>query len=245
MSHAAPIQPGSGATPESRGNDANTDGFPRGRQRRSLTNPLLPRLNTSFIAFTDTITTVGDMRLKIDIAGLRVLPGGRACPFRSTRTARRCSSAAADRTAFARRESRPSEASSQAPRDPGFPHGISLVRKPPGPGWADGSTTTVPRRTPPGSCSSSHTTTPAACTRSRDPDRVRSLRGQDVWSCHGKDDQTSDVLLADFRVVTRMGRSGQAKNRSRSLITPMFAVFRRPRKNATHAVEAPERIRQK
>ncbi|HEX9226610.1 MAG TPA: glutamine synthetase family protein, partial [Arthrobacter sp.] len=29
------------------------------------------------IAFTDTITTVGDMRLKIDIAGLRVLPGGR------------------------------------------------------------------------------------------------------------------------------------------------------------------------
>jgi glutamine synthetase len=30
------------------------------------------------IAFTDTITPVGDMRLKIDIAGLRVLPGGRA-----------------------------------------------------------------------------------------------------------------------------------------------------------------------
>ncbi|BCW68442.1 glutamine synthetase [Arthrobacter sp. NicSoilB4] len=30
------------------------------------------------IAFTDTITTVGDMRLKIDISGLRVLPGGRA-----------------------------------------------------------------------------------------------------------------------------------------------------------------------
>lgn len=30
------------------------------------------------IAFTDSITTVGDMRLKIDIAGLRVLPGGRA-----------------------------------------------------------------------------------------------------------------------------------------------------------------------
>ena len=30
------------------------------------------------IAFTDTITTVGDLRLKIDIAGLRVLPGGRA-----------------------------------------------------------------------------------------------------------------------------------------------------------------------
>ncbi|MET3920870.1 hypothetical protein [Arthrobacter sp. UYEF20] len=29
-------------------------------------------------AFTDSITTVGDMRLKIDIAGLRVLPGGRA-----------------------------------------------------------------------------------------------------------------------------------------------------------------------
>jgi glutamine synthetase len=30
------------------------------------------------IAFTDTITPVGDMRLKIDIAGLRVLPGARA-----------------------------------------------------------------------------------------------------------------------------------------------------------------------
>ena len=30
------------------------------------------------IAFTDSITPVGDMRLKIDIAGLRVLPGGRA-----------------------------------------------------------------------------------------------------------------------------------------------------------------------
>ncbi|MDP9983918.1 glutamine synthetase [Pseudarthrobacter oxydans] len=30
------------------------------------------------IAFTDSITTVGDMRLKIDIAGLRVLQGGRA-----------------------------------------------------------------------------------------------------------------------------------------------------------------------
>jgi glutamine synthetase len=30
------------------------------------------------IAFTDGITTVGDMRLKIDIAGLRVLQGGRA-----------------------------------------------------------------------------------------------------------------------------------------------------------------------
>lgn len=30
------------------------------------------------IAFTDTITPVGDMRLKIDIAGLRVLQGGRA-----------------------------------------------------------------------------------------------------------------------------------------------------------------------
>ncbi|GAA1275088.1 glutamine synthetase family protein [Arthrobacter pascens] len=30
------------------------------------------------IAFTDNITPVGDMRLKIDIAGLRVLPGGRA-----------------------------------------------------------------------------------------------------------------------------------------------------------------------
>lgn len=30
------------------------------------------------IAFTDNITTVGDMRLKIDIAGLRILPGGRA-----------------------------------------------------------------------------------------------------------------------------------------------------------------------
>lgn len=29
-------------------------------------------------AFTDTITTVGDMRLRIDIAGLQVLPGGRA-----------------------------------------------------------------------------------------------------------------------------------------------------------------------
>ena len=30
------------------------------------------------IAFTDSITTVGDMRLKIDTAGLRVLQGGRA-----------------------------------------------------------------------------------------------------------------------------------------------------------------------
>lgn len=30
------------------------------------------------IAFTDSITPVGDMRLRIDIAGLRVLPGGRA-----------------------------------------------------------------------------------------------------------------------------------------------------------------------
>lgn len=30
------------------------------------------------IAFTDSITTVGDMRLKIDIAGLRVLQGGQA-----------------------------------------------------------------------------------------------------------------------------------------------------------------------
>lgn len=30
------------------------------------------------IAFTDTITTVGDLRLKIDIEGLRILPGGRA-----------------------------------------------------------------------------------------------------------------------------------------------------------------------
>ena len=30
------------------------------------------------IAFTESITPVGDMRLKIDIAGLRVLPGGRA-----------------------------------------------------------------------------------------------------------------------------------------------------------------------
>lgn len=30
------------------------------------------------IAFTNTITPVGDMRLKIDVAGLRVLPGGRA-----------------------------------------------------------------------------------------------------------------------------------------------------------------------
>ncbi|MET4134779.1 glutamine synthetase family protein [Pseudarthrobacter sp. PvP090] len=30
------------------------------------------------IAFTDSITTVGDLRLKIDIAGLRVLQGGRA-----------------------------------------------------------------------------------------------------------------------------------------------------------------------
>jgi glutamine synthetase len=30
------------------------------------------------IAFTDTITTVGDMRLKIDVSGVRVLPGGRA-----------------------------------------------------------------------------------------------------------------------------------------------------------------------
>lgn len=30
------------------------------------------------IAFTDNITPVGDMRLKIDVAGLRILPGGRA-----------------------------------------------------------------------------------------------------------------------------------------------------------------------